>query len=69
MCMCVIQCVFSNLVQDADGDTALITACEHGFIEIAKVLLEHGAAMDYQNKVKCFKVAFLSENLQMSISP
>ena len=50
--MCVIQCVFSKLIQDVDGDTALITACEHGFVKIARVLLDNRAAMDHQNKVK-----------------
>ena len=34
------------------GNTALIKACELGHVETARVLLDHGAAVDYQNKVK-----------------
>ena len=45
------QCVFSNLTQDEDGDTALIKACQGGHVETARLLLDHGANMDHQNKV------------------
>ena len=44
-------CEFSKLVQDEDGDTALIQACRGGHLETVKVLLDHGAIVDYQNKV------------------
>jgi hypothetical protein len=47
----VIQCVFSKLTQDVYGNTPLISACQH---ETARVLLDHGAAMDYHNKVNSF---------------
>ncbi len=38
-------------MQDEDGDTLLIQACRCGDIEVARVLLDHGANPDYQNKV------------------
>ncbi len=53
--MCIlheIQCVFSKLMQDGDGNTALIMTCERGCVETARVLLDHGANVDYRNKVK-----------------
>jgi ankyrin repeat protein len=50
----VTQCVFSKLMQDEDGNTALIMACQRGHVETARVLLDHGAATDYQNKVNSF---------------
>ena len=34
-----------------DGDTALGVACGNGQAETARVLLNHGATLDYQNKV------------------
>ena len=46
----VHTCVF-KLMQDEDGDTALIKACRHGHIETARVLLDHGAIVNYKNKV------------------
>ena len=45
------QCVFTKLVQDEDGDTALIKACWNGHAETARVLLDHGANVDHQNNV------------------
>ena len=45
------QCVFSKLMQDEDGDTALIKACRHGDVETARVLLDRGANVDQQNEV------------------
>ena len=43
--------VFSKLMQDEDGDTALIEACAGGHVETARILLDHGANVDHQNKV------------------
>ena len=33
------------------GNTALTVACENGYATVAKLLLEYGAIVDYQNKV------------------
>jgi ankyrin repeat protein len=44
--------MFSKLIQSNNGNTALIEACERGHVETARVLLDHGAATDYRNKVK-----------------
>ena len=56
--LCILLCMwlvfFSKLLQTNNGNTALIKACEHGHIETARVLLDHGAVVDYQNKVKFF---------------
>ena len=49
------QCMFSKLVQDESGTTALIQACERGHVETARVLLDHGANVDHQNNVSCRK--------------
>jgi ankyrin repeat protein len=40
-------------MQDAygDGNTPLIMTCQCGHVETARVLLDHGAVVDYQNKV------------------
>ena len=38
-------------MQDAVGCSALRAACFHGFVDVARVLLEHGAVVDYQDKV------------------
>ena len=42
-------CMSSKLMQDAES--ALITACQWGHVETARVLLDHGAIVDRQNKV------------------
>ena len=38
-------------MQDKDGSIALIKACEDGYVETARVLLDHGANVDQQNNV------------------
>ena len=38
-------------MQDDNGNTALMRACQLGHVETARVLLDHGANMDYQNNV------------------
>ena len=38
-------------VQNEFGQTALITACKVGHIDTARVLLDHGAIIDFQDKV------------------
>ena len=40
-----------NLLQEEHSNTLLGVACENGRAETAKVLLDHGATLDYQNKV------------------
>jgi ankyrin repeat protein len=49
--MCILHVTQYVFVQDEIGDTALINACQGGHIETARVLLDHGANVDYQNKV------------------
>ena len=39
------------LLQNDSGSTPLAIACERGFVETARVQLEYGAYVDYQNKV------------------
>ncbi len=50
-------------MQDGDGNTALFTACERGHVETARVLLDHGAATDYQNKVTPFNAHLMIPNI------
>ena len=42
-----------------DGDTALSVACQGGHTETAKVLLDKGAIIDYQNEVRMVNVCIL----------
>ena len=38
-------------MQDNGGDTALIRACESGYVESARTLIDHGASIEHQNNV------------------
>ena len=39
-------------MQDDLGYTALGIACDQGHVDVARLLIERGAAIDYQNKVR-----------------
>ena len=39
-------------LQSGQGDTALIVACYNGYSDIARILLDHGATIDYNNRVR-----------------
>ena len=39
-------------MQGGQGDTALIVACYSGYSEIARILLDEGAMIDYKNQVR-----------------
>ena len=39
-------------MQNDLGSTALGTACAQGHVDVAQLLIERGAAIDYQNKVR-----------------
>ena len=43
--------VYCNVLQDAVRCSALRAACFQGCIDVAQVLLEHGAVVDYQDNV------------------
>ena len=50
---CSLACVvLSQLMQDELGDTALIAAVGQGHISTAALLLDHGADINKQNKVR-----------------
>ena len=40
------------IVLTQDGDTALLLACREGKVDVVKVLLQAGADMNIQNKVR-----------------
>ena len=40
-------------MQDEDGDTALIEACDGSHEATAALLIDKGARVDYKNKVLC----------------
>ena len=46
------------------GNTALTIACENGYATVAKVLLEHRAIVDHQNKVRYCCVKTLCTNMR-----
>ena len=68
MCLCVSVCVcverervrvsdkekLSQLMQDEFGETALIAASHQGHLSTAALLLDHGADVNKQNKVRLF---------------
>ena len=45
------MCIFAFDIQDNKGYTALIIACQNGYADLAMVLLDKGAAVDYKTKV------------------
>ena len=50
---CSLACVIlSQLMQNEFGNTALIAAVEQGHISTAALLLDHGADVNKQNKVR-----------------
>ena len=55
--MGLYQCMLItfNDLQDDDGYTALIIASLLGYVEVARVLLDHGASIDHQNKVSAWQ--------------
>ena len=54
--------------QNVWGVTPLAIACEHGHTETARVLLKHGAYVDYQNKVFELFYAFTSNCLLKDVA-
>ena len=50
--MCIILLIyFDSDIQDNKGYTALIIACQNGYADLAMVLLDKGAAVNYKTKV------------------
>ena len=50
---CSLACVvLSQLMQDEFGNTALIAASQEGHLSTAALLLDHGADVNKQNKVR-----------------
>jgi ankyrin repeat protein len=47
-------------VPDRDGDTPLMLACYYRFKEIVKILLHHGANVNYQNRTGFTVLAYFS---------
>ena len=43
-----------NDLQDIGGETALITASRRGYVEAARILLDHRASIDHQDKVSAW---------------
>ena len=48
----VCSLAFSQLMQDKHGETALMTASADGHLETAKLLLQRGASINFQRKVR-----------------
>ena len=55
VCLHVIMCVAFQLIQNFFKETALFGTCRCGHAETAKVLLDHGAIVDYQDVVRVKK--------------
>ena len=47
----IVMYACSNVLQDAVRCSPLRAACYQGCIDVARVLLEHGAVVDYQDNV------------------
>ena len=50
----IINFISFTLFQDEYGNTALSVACQEGHAETVRMLLEKGANIDYQDKVRTF---------------
>ena len=48
----VCSLAFSKLMQEKLGETALVTASAYGHLETAKLLLNRGALVNFQQKVR-----------------
>ena len=44
--------IYNTFLQSGQGDTALIVACYNGHSDIARILLDLGATIDYKNWVR-----------------
>ena len=42
---------FPECRQDGHGDSALLIACHHGHSDVARILLDQGASINYENQV------------------
>ena len=51
MTVCIVY-----LLTQFKGDTPLIQACGHGRLQLAVLLIEYGAVMDYVNQVRLLYV-------------
>ena len=65
--------ILVTLVQDDDSNTALIKACQKGYVKTAMLLLDYDADVGYQNKVrtidhKCYNVMTLCKRLVLYYS-
>ena len=57
-----------NIIQDKQGDTALIVTCHNGHPDIARVLIDHGAMINYHNKVRLIAIKFIAQLLIILLS-
>ena len=45
-----------QLSQDVFGETPLCAACEKGHLDVAVVLVQNGADVDYESNVRLFHI-------------
>ena len=56
----MVQCIFlSNIIQNSDGNTGLILVSSNGERIVAELLIDKGAKVKHQNKVRKY---FISDN-------
>ena len=50
----ILPTIYSYIyfLQSGQGDTALTVACYNGYCDIARFLLDQGATIDYENRVR-----------------
>ena len=58
-CSFVTQ-LMQSLFGRYDGETALHAACEHGHLDVANLLLHHGAVVDSQDNVRLLYVSMVN---------
>ena len=63
-CTCTLAHL-SQLMQGffGGGETALHAACEHGHVDVANLLLQHGAVVDSQDEVSLLYVSVMIMNM------
>ena len=57
---CTLAYLVSQLMQGLFGETALHVACRHGDVDVASLLLCHGAVVDSQDEVRLLYVSMVN---------
>ena len=65
MSPCVLY--YSLLIQEEFSESALNTACGHGHVDVASLLIRRGADINYKTKVWCVRYSYMYLSLCLGI--